>query len=151
MIDLVLYRMRIGTFYGRSGKLKVWKFEPTYKFSVRLEQSSFKPIKSLLIICLIASLSLSPSPSSNQSEACKYVRCSTTSFHPPDLLAAPPLVLKNKKETNNFKARYMNGNSSVVRGIKNMHLNIRSLRNKVFEIKHLVNLEKLMDTLMRIS
>ena len=115
MIDLVLYRMRIGTFYGRSGKLKVWKFEPTYKFSVRLEQSSFKPIKSLLIICLIASLSLSPSPSSNQSEACKYVRCSTTSFHPPDLLSAPPLVLRNKKETNNFKARYMNGNSSVVK------------------------------------
>ena len=36
----------------------------------------------------------------------------------------------------------MNGNSSVVRGIKNMHLNIRSLRNKVFEIKHIVKQHK---------
>ena len=59
-------------------------------------------------------------------------------FNHPDLLASPPLVLKSRKETNNFKARYVNGNPTVKRGIKNMHLNIRSLKNKVFEIKHII-------------
>ena len=38
----------------------------------------------------------------------------------------------------NFEARYINGNIQKQKGIVNMHLNIRSLRNKLFEIKHLV-------------
>ena len=38
----------------------------------------------------------------------------------------------------NFFARYLNGNIQKQKGIINMHLNIRSLRNKVLEVKHLV-------------
>ena len=38
----------------------------------------------------------------------------------------------------NFFARYLNGNIQKQKGIINMHLNIRSLRNKVIEVKHLV-------------
>ena len=137
MIDLILYRMRIGTFYRRSGKIKSCKFEPACKLSVRLGQTSFHAAKSLLIVFLITTLL--PSPSSSQSEANRSERnCLISNFHHPDLLAAPPLVLKSRKETNNFKARYLNGNTTVKRGIKNMHLNIRTLQNKVFEIKHII-------------
>ena len=38
----------------------------------------------------------------------------------------------------NFLARYVNGNIQRQKGIINMHLNIRSLRKKVIEVKHLV-------------
>ena len=38
----------------------------------------------------------------------------------------------------NFEARYLHGNIQKQKGIVNMHLNIRSLSNKLTEIKHLV-------------
>ena len=38
----------------------------------------------------------------------------------------------------NFWARYINGNSNERKGVKNSHLNIRSLRYKVVEIKKIV-------------
>ena len=43
-------------------------------------------------------------------------------------------------ETPNFKARYLYGN--VKRGLINLHINIRSLYNKIGEIKRLINQEK---------
>ena len=43
-----------------------------------------------------------------------------------------------KKETSNFLARYLYGNI-VQKGISNFHLNIRSLQNKVQEIKMIIN------------
>ena len=42
-----------------------------------------------------------------------------------------------KRSTNNFQARYLYGNK-IQKGIHNFHLNIRSLKNKVFEIKNIV-------------
>ena len=44
---------------------------------------------------------------------------------------------KCKKETSNFMARYKYGNKQE-KGIKNMHINIRSIRNKMQEIKYIV-------------
>jgi hypothetical protein len=41
-----------------------------------------------------------------------------------------------KKETSNFLAKYLHGNKK--KGILNMHLNIRSLNNKVGEIKKII-------------
>ena len=38
----------------------------------------------------------------------------------------------------NFRARYLHGNIQKSKGILNMHLNIRSLRHKVYEIKQIV-------------
>ena len=43
-----------------------------------------------------------------------------------------------KKATSNFLARYLFGNKA--NGISNFHLNIRSLKNKVNEVKHIINL-----------
>ena len=44
--------------------------------------------------------------------------------------------------TGNFWAKYINGNKGKVKGIHNMHFNIRSLRFKVNEVKNIVNTEK---------
>ena len=41
-----------------------------------------------------------------------------------------------RKETSNFQAKYKNGNRK--KGILNLHLNIRSLNNKVIEVKNLI-------------
>ena len=38
----------------------------------------------------------------------------------------------------NFEARYINGNIQKMKGILNMHINIRSLKNKVYEVKQIV-------------
>ena len=38
----------------------------------------------------------------------------------------------------NFLARYINGNIQKKKGILNMHLNIRSLRYKVYEVKQVI-------------
>ena len=38
----------------------------------------------------------------------------------------------------NFEARYLHGNIQKQKGILNMHLNIRSLRYKVYEVKQLI-------------
>ena len=40
--------------------------------------------------------------------------------------------------TPNFLARYTYGNKQSQRGIKNIHLNIRSLSNKVVEVKNII-------------
>ena len=44
---------------------------------------------------------------------------------------------KGRKQTANFLAKYVNGNR--MKGIYNAHLNIRSLINKVGEIKNIIN------------
>ena len=38
----------------------------------------------------------------------------------------------------NFEARYIHGNIQKLKGIINLHLNIRSLRNKIVEVKRLI-------------
>ena len=43
-----------------------------------------------------------------------------------------------KKVNHNFEARYLHGNIKKQKGIVNMHLNIRSLRFKVAEVKQLI-------------
>ena len=50
------------------------------------------------------------------------------------------LQIISKQCESNFRARYINGN--IVRGIKNIHVNIRSLNNKLSEVKHFILKEK---------
>ena len=45
-------------------------------------------------------------------------------------------------ETGNFWAKYVNGNIRGVKGIHNMHLNIRSLKYKVSEVKNIIYSER---------
>ena len=45
--------------------------------------------------------------------------------------------IKGKKQSSNFLARYKYGNGKE-KGIKNMHVNIRSLRYKIQEVKNII-------------
>ena len=49
---------------------------------------------------------------------------------------------KGKKQSPNFLARYVYGNKQNVKGIKNIHLNIRSLTNKVTDVKQIISDQK---------
>ena len=46
------------------------------------------------------------------------------------------LQIKGKKQSCNFLAKYRNGNTR--KGILNLHLNIRSVKNKVMEVKNII-------------
>ena len=48
------------------------------------------------------------------------------------------VTLKTEVVNQNFLARYINGNIQKQKGIFNMHLNIRSLKNKIYEVKNLI-------------
>ena len=61
-------------------------------------------------------------------------------YNPPQILASLQLFTKSKKQSENFRARYLYGNKQPVKkGIINIHLNIRSLGKKIFEIRNIVN------------
>ena len=49
-------------------------------------------------------------------------------------------ITLSRKSTSNFKARYLHGN--IGRGVKNVHINVRSLYNKVGEVQNFINQEK---------
>ena len=59
---------------------------------------------------------------------------------PASPLALQPYVSLSKKLTPNFQARYLNGN--IKRGVYNVHINLRSLYNKMSEVKNLIKKEK---------
>ena len=46
--------------------------------------------------------------------------------------------IKTEIADQNFEARYKNGNIQKMKGILNMHLNIRSLKYKVSEVKNII-------------
>ena len=48
----------------------------------------------------------------------------------------------DRKVKVNFLARYTFGNKVVTKGIKNLHVNIRSLANKISEVKNIVKDQK---------
>ena len=51
-------------------------------------------------------------------------------------------ILHTGRQIGNFWAKYLHGNIRQVQGVHNMHLNIRSLRNKVSEVKNIISAEK---------
>ena len=143
MIDISQYRCRIGTFYQiRNKSTKFMKYD---QVSVH-ENVGFLVIKSLMKILLLLGLlttTLSPppctasppspisSPSWPASQNCSLPRL-------PSLLMLPTTAYHRvgKKQTPNFLAKYLYGN--IKKGILNLHLNIRSVNNKICEVKRLI-------------
>ena len=48
------------------------------------------------------------------------------------------VTLKTEVVNQNFLARYINGNIQKQKSILNMHLNIQSLKNKIYEVNNLI-------------
>ena len=137
MIDLHLYRYRIGTFCGQGRKRKfLRKFQSSCESSAYAGYCSPSSVKFLVKIILILFLIHCHVKSEITFQSESSSRFLYNSFTTPDLPTSTPFIVKSRKQTSNFQARYTYGNPP--RGIRNMHLNIRSLNLKVFEIKNIV-------------
>ena len=151
MIDIDLYRIRIGCY---SQKLRSKKFlckNEYYKQFPWNENQAGKQVlqiiqlfsKIAVILCLVSSISssieLGLCSKSNQMVFATEQQTSVLAVL--GAIGSQVRALEyrrwGKKSPRNFWARYLNGNINERKGIRNSHLNIRSLRYKVFEIKNI--------------
>ena len=142
MIDINMYRCRIGRF---SQKLKIQKFSRFYGVeSYSYEYKSSKRNRSLRTLLVIMKIFVPIA-------ACLSMPLFSPNFYAPALNISGPLEEFAHYETwdnrsgevgmtGNFFARYLNGNGvkKSPKGIRAFHLNIRSLLNKVCEVKRIV-------------
>ena len=155
MIDINTYRIRIGCY---NQKFRNGKFlcKADYKSKSTNEESSRKVVNAakiswriVLVLCLLvcaSSRNLQQNrgvgrffisfPALASKEAGSMTQCQS-------MMAVGPKCEKNqtqriKLKEGNFWARYINGNRIERKGIKNSHLNIRSLRYKVIEVKNII-------------
>ena len=152
MIDISLYRQRIGTF-SQVKKLKTSKFKRYQSYessSHRTGQYVFSILQSLFKLLLLCSLlatisqeSLNLKTADTNPSGCLPATSqhSSESLHMTGSWQSPALSCyqhqtRGKKLSVNFLTRYLYGNRR--KGILNMHLNIRSLKNKVTEVKNLI-------------
>ena len=152
MIELNIYRQRIGSFIINTGQIRTKIFSKVRKktrlvnYGI-LSQKSTKCKETLLnFMCIVLVQWLSECiffmEKTNILIAClqeEYIPL----FYLHTESQINTAVLLNYFDQNNYRmknpnfmARYTNGNKkSEIKGIRNIHLNIRSLTNKVFEIK----------------
>jgi hypothetical protein len=154
MIDIILYRYRIGTF---SQKLRNRKSAFINRFEKCYQDKSGKLLLSCLQVLFKLLLLWFLLPDLNNQVGTPLL----SGQHPGDhqhvlgQLGGHQLVWEGpvdgfdqqfisvgKKLTVNFKAKYTYGNKEDKRGIKNIHLNIRSLSNKVTEVKNIIREHK---------
>ena len=155
MTDIVQYRCRIGIFCQKmkSRKLRYYNSSSSSR-SERLGRRTLSVclvLLRLVTFLVLTSHVLTPVPVSVPVTATPASPC---------YMAAWPSVDKCEEDEDhcvgllrnsvrhgymvgagNFWARYTYGNIRGVKGIKNIHFNIRSLRYKVGEIKNLINQE----------
>ena len=170
MIEINLYRCRIGSFYQavRNQKIKFRKFENQCSESLKSGKLTLTTMQSILKMILLLFISY-PCFSTTVTLPLMSALAQTGTWTP-DMLSCWMLpttayprgcsVLggqiavrkishnfrpaqqglqkhtKGKKQSSNFLAKYLYGNRK--KGIMNMHLNIRSLTNKIGEIKKVI-------------
>ena len=149
MLEISLYRSRIGTFYrgGYSSKKSLRKLsrkcrfenDKTGVFILPILRVALKTILILVLTQLFLQEHEDPMVGS-ASKHCMSMISSTTIFGTCRGATAAKLLqqyqTRGKKQSCNFLAKYVNGNR--VKGIVNAHLNIRSLNNKMGEVKNLI-------------
>ena len=141
MIEIDLYRIRIGKFQQKT-QVKIRK--------VHNEINSHGDFKSLLIkiVLLLAVLVAS---SEGVETKIKYSSEKMKNIYPCPHLKPPSLGgrthfqwkqfrTESNNQTKNKQAKIIHGN--IKRGIINMHVNIRSIYNKLSEVKNLIHKEK---------
>ena len=157
MIDINLYRSRIGGFNqcGRNSKLKLNKIFRRQctgddKTGVLILSILQVAVKLVLIVILMQPGCHQPC-NLDPAQASGWVLPTTANLQPRLGMTAWSIsggniqqtVYNSREPKGNFYARYTNGNRQHNRkGIRNMHLNIRSLGNKISEIKILIKEHK---------
>ena len=133
MIDIETYRFRIGSF-SQSNRPRKYLVNQEYFNNRRILKGVGVKIKIILgLFLLLGSLTTdlarvrTSCPAKIGGDGVWNMQRSEHNY----------MVRKGKKGTINFLFRYIHGNISQ-KGIKNLHLNIRSLRFKVLEVKNII-------------
>ena len=167
MIDIVQYRAQIGLFSQKTFRKKYLKSDDFFCKSSRnrnrFSENFMQLLSTVLKIAVFCMMFLPPTQAAHLSpswpawcvSSSSTVRSSSTtavawsqSIHLHFSSDAVWRVAWIKYrilygiKTGNFWARYINGNIRKDKGIHNIHLNIRSLKFKVAEIKNIVYAEK---------
>ena len=128
MIDISLYRVRIGSFSQFSCRKLSFSSRTRFRHSYGSNFSLWKLLTKLIII-IPTILSFCESLST------KIVTvCTNLSKYQNDVIFS----FVTQISTGNFYARYTNGNISNPKGLKMCHLNIRSIKNKMSEVKRVI-------------
>ena len=138
MIDLSLYRYRIGSF---GQKIMYRKSPEVSKKTLKRCFVNRMPLVKLFIILWVTVSLCNTQFSRTNIETNKLKQ----NCQPPAQVSGKAMLYPNlnwAKMIGNFFARYLNGNGKNPKGVRNLHLNIRSLQNKVNEIKNIVKEEK---------
>ena len=153
MIDIQAYRISIGVFNLTS---VLHRFFKSRKYFSKNNRKKGSICFSVLFISSLASLLISswslknynkkkdlnllPSlATGHRGQFCSQYSVVYSRIWSPVLLGQNFKIL-GKKCSVNFQARYLHGN--IGRGMKNVHINIRSLFNKISEVKSFVSKEK---------
>ena len=140
MVDIDTYRIRIGCFCPIHCKSRSFSNQKIGSDKVKKIKTSWREIilcaLSIIIICLSSFQVPDDQKSAVHSYSVRYKE--QPSFH--NLAARMSFLITKSVNVvdNNFEARYKNGNIQKQKGIVNMHLNVRSLQNKVVEVKRLI-------------
>ena len=163
MIDISQYRLNIGLFKQKVLRKKFlmpqeldetasWNKNESCFFMLCLFKLCFK----MIILCMFFFPTLTATPSPGVSRTCcptavvplswslNSRRQVTTSNWTDSLVGRRDnrVGFYTGQGTGNHWARYIYGNISKVKGIHNMHFNIRSLKYKISEIKNIISCEK---------
>ena len=140
MIEFQLYRISIGIFYLTSSRNNLTKCSRKIG-SKKLNRIHIGKIilwPDVLKLMIILSVMLLPTNLFLlQTNHSNNIVCPT-----PDKVLSQEefFIVWGKRQTVNFKIKCVNGN--IVRGVKNIHVNIRSLYNKISEVKNFIAQEK---------
>ena len=150
MISLVEYRSRIGQFCPSLKSRKYLYRDYLYKEN-SFKESRGKPVYYLtqsflrtVLLLLVLTLAWRAAPNTHPSSVL-LTSCSVTSKVTPYswTVNTGGIVISRTvgKQLGNFWARYKHGNKTNIKGLKNLHLNIRKIRNKVSEIRNIIKQE----------
>ena len=148
MIDITQYRSRIGLF---SQKVYGKKFLSNPKKSRDIAVLSTKFIFQLTLLCILTSSVWLPLHL-DLTNCCwphSYTMVTTTATTGTGYCwllgtgrGGMQVISTVGMERGNFWAKYVNGNRREIKGVHNMHFNIRSLKFKVSEVKNIVKRDK---------
>ena len=148
MIDIDLYRIRIGTFSPKKGNKKtiLSSFDnvPDDKSGVKILSGLQFILKIILIVSFLpvwyTDVNLGKQTLDTGDPPVQHV---LGHQHLGVDSPLPRLIRTFSDQLKpNFQARYKYGNISKIKGLKNIHLNIRSLAQKMTEVKNIIQEQK---------
>ena len=142
MIELSLYRSRIGQFNSNHSikKIRSEKIGGKIKGSANLVTKLGLLIIFASVLMVILPLAIEGFENNEKYTSTKLHGLKYSLNHGGNEYQWKQFRVFSINQTANYRARMLNGN--IKRGIKNMHINIRSLYNKMSEVKNLILREK---------